>query len=243
MGNSGPFLSKAAEPVIPPFAQCWCVWISDGLAVENVTHVIFNLYLGPRCVDSREAFGKPAALPCQLPLQLTQAPMPFRKAKALWAEIGFETADFERIRQAEWTFFGFETPLPLLALRWNIPVIEGLKAMNNRTGFANWANIGKYPFNLAYTDHCPNFDIYTAPTPVTQVTDWLLSGGIFNNPTGGARNGSDGNVTACFPVDADKAVCPTLDNNPPTVDGFNVPVYNTSFCLEYCVIWDPETDG
>ena len=24
MGNSGPFLSKAAEPVIPPFAQCWC---------------------------------------------------------------------------------------------------------------------------------------------------------------------------------------------------------------------------
>ena len=26
--------------------------------------------------------------------------------------------------------------------------------MNDRIGFANWANIGKYPFNLAYTDHC-----------------------------------------------------------------------------------------
>ena len=59
-----------------------------------------------------------------------------------------------------------------------------------------------------------------------------------------------------------------MDNNPPTVDGFNVPVYTTTFCLEslgaqgasgvlrepfqrmpgaveprYCVIWDPETDG
>ena len=31
-----------------------------------------------------------------------------------------------------------------------------------------------------------------------EVTDWLLSGGIFNNPTGGARNGSDGNFGTKF---------------------------------------------
>ncbi|CAE7631030.1 ARSB, partial [Symbiodinium sp. CCMP2456] len=242
MGASGPFLSTAAEPVIPPVAQCWCVWIQDGLAVEDVTHVVFNLYLGPRCVDSIFAQLAPAALPCEPPLRLTQAPMPFNLSEALWAEIGFETSDFESIRQADWLFGNFSTPLPLLLLRWNFALVEGLQAMNNRTGFANWANIEKYPFSLAYTDHCPNFDIFTAPTPVTQVTDWLISGGIFNNPTSGAGNNTESNVTACFPVDTDLSVCPSLDNNPPTVDGYKVPIYNTSFCLEYCVLWNPEVD-
>ncbi|CAE7610667.1 ARSB [Symbiodinium natans] len=240
MGASGPFLNAAAVPVIPPFAECWCRWIDDGLEPESVTHVIFNLYLGPRCVDDAAAQLAPGALRCRPPLRLTQAPIPWNLSEALWAEIGFETEDFDRIRKAEWLVGPFSLPVPLLLLEWNLPVIAGLRAMNDRIGFANWANIGKYPFNLAYTDHCPEFDIFTAPTPVTQVTDWLLSAGIFNNPTGGAGNGTERNVTACFPINATSSVCPTLDNNPPTVDGYNVPVYGTLECLQYCVLWNPD---
>ena len=245
MGASGPFLNTAAEPSIPPVAQCWCRWIEDGLAVEDVTHVVFNLYIGPRCSDRRsESFR--GSLRCEPPLRLTQAPIPLRFAKDMWRTIGFETQDFETIvLQAQWDI-GFSTfPLPLLKLEWNPFVIEGLRNMNNRTGFANWANIGKYPFNLVYTDSCPEFDIFTAPTPLTQVTDWLLSAGIFNNPTaggGGGNSSNENNVTGCFPVSFNESVCPILDNNPPTVDGYMVPKYGFEECRQYCVLWDPLVD-
>ncbi|CAE7694610.1 Arsb, partial [Symbiodinium pilosum] len=243
MGASGPFLSAAAQPVIPPVAECWCTWIQPGLAVEDVTHVIFNLYLGARCVDSVAAAGSKGALACKPPLRLTQAPIPFDFSRAMWKKIGFETQDYDSILLAEWKLGVFTLPFPLFTLDWNLAVIAGLRAMNSRNGFAfaNWPNIGKYPFNLGYTDHCPNFDIFTAPTPYTQVTDWLLSAGIFNNPTGGAIS-SSGNVTACFPINSSRAVCPSLDNNPPTVDGFNVPTYSLEECRQYCVLWDPLVD-
>ena len=61
--------------------------------------------------------------------------------------------------------------------------------MNNRTGFLNWANIEKYPFDLAIRDRCPQMEIFTAPTPQTQVTTWILAAGVFNNPTGGSGGG------------------------------------------------------
>ena len=243
MGASGPFLNAAAKPSIPPAAQCWCRWIEDDLAVENVTHVVFNLYIGPRCTDRRSEFLQ-GSLRCQLPLHLTQAPIPLRFAKDMWQTIGFETEDFETIiLKAEWDFGLSTFPLPLLSVDWNPAVIEGLRNMNNRTGFTNYANIEKYPFNLVYTDSCPKFDIFTAPTPVTQVTDWLVTAGIFNNPTAGAGNSSgEKNVTGCFPVSRNESVCPSLDNSPPTVDGYMVPKYSTEECHAYCVLWNPEVD-
>jgi len=239
-GASGPFLNKDAEPIIPPFAQCWCNWIDDGVPPEGVTHVIFNLYLGARCVDELGARGVRGALPCKLPLKLTQAPIPYSFQEDMLDVVGFETQFFNKINAAQWDSGPVFAPLPLLTLEWNLPVIEGLRNMNKREGFSNWANIEKYPFNLEIHDHCPNFDIFTAPTPFTQVTDWILSAGIFNNPTAGAGNRSDGPVTGCFAIDPFQAVCPTLDNNPPTVDGFNLPRYTIPECQRYCVLLPAE---
>lgn len=253
-GASGPFLTRKAE-VLSVTAQCWCDWIDDHVPAENVTHVIFNLHLGARCTDDEGALSVAGALPCNGSLKLTQAPIPFSLEEDLWKAIGFETDNFSNLSTAQWDFgpVNFSLPLPLLI--WNLPIIQGLQHMNARLGFQNWANIAKYPFNLAIRDHCPTFNIFTAPMPKTQVTYWLLSGGVFNNPTDPTSAGKlnetleyhgtpiripdDRKVRGCFLVSPTEAVCPSLDNFPPQVDASDVPITSIVKCLENCILFDP----
>ena len=257
-GASGPFLTRNAEPVLVR-AHCWCNWIDDDLPAEKVTHVIFNLYLGARCTDIDGARCVEGALECDGPLRLTQAPIPASLQEAMWKKIGFSTENFSYIQQAQWDYGapGEDFPVPLM--KWNLPVVKGLQTMSGRIGFKNWANVAKYPFNLAIQDHCPAFRIFTAPMPSTQVTDWVLSAGVFNNPTAPVGSGDhllikvldylgvpipvDGKVRGCFPVSPDGMVCPTLDNKPPLIDASDVPIRNYTNCLEECILYDPEAWG
>lgn len=254
-GASGPFLTKNAEPV-EVSAQCWCDWIDDEVPPENVTHIIFNLYLGARCTDIDGARCVDGALECKGPLRLTQAPIPWSFQEGMWSKIGFRTENFSYIEKAQWDWGPARDDFPLPLMKWNLPVIHGLQSMNARIGFKNWANIAKYPFNLAIHDHCPEFRIYTAPTPTTQVTDWLLAAGVFDDPTRGVRSGGklltkvlkvleflnitdDGKVRGCIFVKPDGMVCPTLDNKPPLIDTSDVKIRNITNCLDECILYDP----
>ena len=257
-GASGPFLTKNAEPV-EVFAQCWCDWIDDEVPPEKVTHIIFNLYLGARCTDIDGARYVNGALECKGPLRLTQAPIPRSFQEGMWSKIGFRTENFSYIEKAQWDWGPAGDDFPLPFMKWNLPVIQGLQSMNARIGFKNWANIEKYPFNLAIHDHCPEFRIYTAPTPTTQVTDWLLAAGVFDNPTSGVGSGDklltkvlkvlkvleflnitdDGKVRGCILVSPDGKVCPTLDNKPPLIDTSDVKIRNITNCLDECILYDP----
>ncbi|CAJ1398023.1 unnamed protein product [Effrenium voratum] len=251
-GNSGPFVNLDAEPISVP-AQCWCDWIDDGVAPEEVTHMIINLYLGIRCTNTIKAFGIAGALACERPLSLTQAPINFSLQENMWKTIGYETSNFSSILTAQWNEGPVELLFPLPLLEWNFAAIHGLQSMNARRGFENWANIEKYPFNLAIRDRCPQMEIFTAPTPRTQVTDWFISAGFFNNPTAGAGgNGRlamvleklnftlDNKVRGCFIVGEDAMQCPILDNKPPLVDPFDVPNRTFQDCLDNCILWDPD---
>ena len=127
-GNSGPFVNLDAEPISVP-AQCWCDWIDDGVAPEEVTHMIINLYLGIRCTNTIKAFGIAGALACERPLSLTQAPINFSLQENMWKTIGYETSNFSSILTAQWNEGPVELLFPLPLLEWNFAAIHGLQTL------------------------------------------------------------------------------------------------------------------
>lgn len=207
MGGAAAFLSKDARPVAAPL-RCPCNMIKDGIAPAEVRSFIPSLF-GPNvCTDDEPklVMGGPAG---RTPLPgssfacrgFVRNPIPMSATAPVWKSVGVDMGEIGiSFADADWL------ARLLKKEKGNIwsPLNRAMAAYNNREGFYTLPNIAKFPYVTGISDTCQQKRVVSVPVPHTQMTPWIFSSALANNPT--LPQSNDPNV--CVPWNTTFSWCP-----------------------------------